>query len=269
MTETAEIQSVLFDTHCHLDLTPLGGRVDEVLSAAARSGVRSYLVPGVSPDNWPRIAEMAARDVGVLPAFGLHPMHANSFSAAVLNSLRRLLPQAVAVGEIGLDYLLPGVSRDLQREAFRCQLRLAVESGLPVLIHCRKAFRDLLDIMRQEGATEVGGIMHAFSGSSEIAPEFISLGMYISIAGPVTYANAVRPRLIAERIPLEHLVLETDAPDLSPEPFRGHPNEPAHLQLIAKAVAEIKGVAYEEVARATTANALRLLGWRIAALASG
>lgn len=263
MTETAAIPSFLIDTHCHLDMPSLGTRLDEVVSSAAGAGVRHYVVPGVSPEGWPRIVETAKRAEGVFPAFGIHPMHADMFSQEVMDELRLLLPQAVAVGEIGLDYLLENVPRAIQLKAFRCQLRIAVQEGLPVLIHCRKAFRDLLAVMKQEGVGKVGGIMHAFSGSPEVARECLALGMCISVAGPITYSNAVRPRLIVEQIPLEHLVLETDAPDLAPEPYRGRVNEPVFLPLMAKAVAGIKGVPYDEVVRTTTANAMRILGRRI------
>lgn len=260
MMETVENPPFLIDTHCHLDMPPLVERLDELLCVAAAAGVRQYVVPGVSPEGWPRIADIAARMEEVFPAFGIHPMHAEKFSPEAMECLCRLMPQAVAVGEIGLDYMLKGVSRDLQMEAFRCQLRLAVQSGLPVLIHCRKAFSDLLDVMRDEGAGKVGGVMHAFSGSPEVAMECISLGMCISVAGPITYLNAVRPRLVVERVPLSHIVLETDSPDLAPEPCRRRMNEPSYLPFIAQAVAGIKGVPYEEVVRITTENAMRMLG---------
>jgi TatD DNase family protein len=263
MTETTEIPLFLIDTHCHLDVSPLEERLDEVLSAARSAGVRQIVVPGVSPKGWSGIAAMTTRAAGVFPAFGLHPMHAGMCTPELLDELRLFLPQAVAVGEIGLDYLLEEVPRAVQLEAFRCQLRMAVQKGLPVLIHCRKAFRDLLAVMKQEGVGEVGGIMHAFSGSPEVARECLALGMCISVAGPITYPNAVRRRLVVEQIPLSHLVLETDAPDLTPEPYRGRANEPVFLPLMAEAVAGIKGVSYEEVVRTTTANAMRILGRRL------
>lgn len=260
MTESDNnIPPFLIDTHCHLDALPPELLLKQ-LSAASRVGVGIYLVPGVSPENWPRIAEIAERIEEVFPAFGLHPMYADTFTIELLDNLSRMLPQSVAVGEIGLDYTIGNIPRELQLEAFRLQLRLAVQAGLPVLIHCRKAFGDLLNVMKEEGADRVGGIMHAFSGSPEMAREFIRLGMCISIAGPVTYKNAVRPRNLVERIPLSHIVLETDAPDLSPEPYRGLKNEPAFLVRMAETVAEIKGTSYGEVAKITTENAIKILG---------
>jgi TatD DNase family protein len=173
--------------------------------------------------------------------------------------LARLAGGAVAIGEIGLDFLLPGIPRERQIQAFRGQLQLAVRMGLPILIHCRRAFQDLLRIMREEQAEKVGGIMHAFSGSPETARECIGLGFAISVAGPVTYRNAVKPIELVKKIPLAHLILETDSPDMTPEPYRGKANEPAFLVETAKKVAEIKGVGLDELAAVTTRNAERLL----------
>jgi len=175
-----------------------------------------------------------------------------------VDRLRPFAARGVAIGEIGLDYLITAVTRERQQAAFRAQLRLALEMQLPVLIHCRKAFQDLLTILREEHAERVGGVMHAFSGSPEIATECIKLGFLISISGTVTYANAVRPLEIVRQIPLDYLVLETDAPDMTPEPYRGRSNEPAFLIETARKVAEIKGISVEEIARVTTANARRL-----------
>jgi TatD DNase family protein len=249
---------MLIDTHCHLDDRSLLSRLPEVLSAARAAGVEKFIVPGVAPEGWDVIARLADADVGVYPACGLHPMAADRFDEALPEKLRPFARRGVAIGEIGLDYLVTDVPRDRQQAAFRAQLRLAAEMGLPVLIHCRKAFRDLLDILGEEHAGRTGGVMHAFSGSPEIARECIDLGFLISIAGTLTYANAVRPLEIVRQIPLEFLVLETDAPDMTPEPHRGGTNEPAFLVEIARKVAEIKGVSVEEVARVTSANAEKI-----------
>lgn len=246
------------DTHCHLDHPALAGRRAELLQRARSAGVRRFVVPGVEPAGWEGIAALANREEGIFPAFGLHPMHAALGDEGVLTDLARFARSAVAIGEIGLDYLLPEVDRERQLMAFRHQLRLAVSLGLPVLIHCRRAFQDLLRVLREEKASLVGGVMHAFSGSPDVAKECIGLGFAIAVAGPVTYRNAVRPLEVVGDISLDHLVLETDAPDLTPEPNRGRENEPAFLVEIARRVAEIKGIAVAEVERATTANAERL-----------
>jgi TatD DNase family protein len=249
---------MLIDTHCHLDDPSLVNRLPEVLHAARSAGVAKYIIPGVSPGGWDDITPLADFEEGIFAAFGLHPMRATLYSPMLLDALAQRLPGAVAVGEIGLDYLYADQPKKRQEEAFRAQLRLAVAAGLPVLIHCRRAFRDLLSILREEGAEKVGGAMHAFSGSPEIARECLHLGLYISISGTVTYLNAVKPLEVVRSIPLDRLLLETDAPDMTPEPFRGQPNEPAFLVETARKVAELKGVTVEEVARVTTANAERL-----------
>uniref|UniRef100_A0A831TZN8 TatD family deoxyribonuclease n=1 Tax=Geobacter metallireducens TaxID=28232 RepID=A0A831TZN8_GEOME len=250
---------MLTDTHCHLDDPALRPRLGEVMAAARQAGVGRIIVPGVAPDGWDRIASLAREHEGIFPAFGIHPQAACQAGDDTLARLASLAATAAAVGEIGLDHLLRHVPRAVQERAFREQLRIAVAAGVPVIIHCRRAFEPLLRILREEGVARVGGVMHAFSGSVEIARECIGLGLLISVAGTVTYANAVRPLAVAREIPLEHLLLETDAPDLTPEPLRGTPNEPAFLPLTARRLAELKGVTLEEAARVTSANAARLL----------
>jgi TatD DNase family protein len=250
---------MFIDTHCHLDDPVLSGRLREVIGNARLAGVNRFIVPGVTPRCWGTISALADGESGIFPAYGLHPMHADLYQEDVASELAFYAESSVAIGEIGLDYMLQEIPRERQIQVFRDQMGMAVKMGLPVLIHCRKAFRDLLMIMWDEHAERVGGIMHAFSGSSEVAGEFIRLGFAISVSGPVTYLNAVRPVELVRKIPLEHLVLETDAPDMPPEPFRGNTNEPAYLLETAKKVAQIKGVSLEEVAAVTTRNAERLL----------
>ena len=249
---------MFIDTHCHLDAPSIRDRLPDVLAAAAIAGVKRFIVPGVGPEGWDDIMALAAGEPRIHPAPGIHPMNADQCSDEALLRLAGLCGEAVALGEIGLDYAVETVPREVQQAALRKQLRLAVSLGLPVLIHCRRAFPDLLCILREESAERVGGVMHAFSGSAEIARDFINMGFLISIAGTVTYGNAVRPLELVRRVPLDHLVLETDAPDMTPESYRGRPNEPAFLLETAKKVAEIKGVPLEEVAAVTTANAERM-----------
>lgn len=249
---------MLTDTHCHLDDPTLRPRLGEIMAAARQAGVERIIVPGVTPGGWDGIAALAVEHDGIFPAFGIHPMAADQADDDSLARLMSLAGTAVALGEIGLDHLVPHPPRGAQEAAFREQLRIAVTAGLPVLIHCRRAFESLLRILREEGVSRVGGVMHAFSGSVEIARECIGLGLLISIAGTVTYRNAVRPVAVAREIPLEHLLLETDAPDMTPEPLRGTPNEPAFIALTARRLAELKGVTPEQVARTTSANAARI-----------
>jgi TatD DNase family protein len=256
----AEDQLHLIDTHCHLDCEPLRSHLEETMAEACRAGVTGCVVPGVHPGDWGRIAALAPEQAGVkiFPAFGVHPMHADLADDTVLNRLAEMAGQGVAIGEIGLDPAY-GIELRIQERAFREQLRLAVGQGLPVLVHCRGAFLRTLQILREEKAGQVGGIMHAFSGSPEMAREFIRLGFAISLSGTVTWERSVRPVRLAREIPLDSLVLETDAPDLTPRPFRGEPNQPALLREVLIAVAGIRGTLVTETARAAMANARRVL----------
>jgi len=248
---------MFIDTHCHLDDESFAGRLLEILERARAAGVTRFIVPGVGPSCWDKVMAVAAGNDRIFAAPGVHPMRAMQFSEAALVRLEELAPDAVAIGEIGLDYSYD-VPREVQQATFRAQLRLAVRLGLPVLIHCRRAFADLLTILGEEKVENAGGVMHAFSGSPEIATECLKLGLCIGVAGPLTFENAVRPLEVVRSVPLERLLLETDAPDLAPVPYRGSPNEPAFLVEIARKVAEIKGVSLEEVARTTTATAHHL-----------
>lgn len=249
----------LIDTHCHLDLKPLVTHLPQVLAAARQAGVQRFVVPGVHPDGWKRIEALAATYREIEPAIGIHPMHAALADADALTILAGAAAHSVAIGEIGLDpaYSVP---LETQETAFRHQLRLAVSVGLPVLVHCRRAFQRTLEILREEKVSHVGGIMHAFSGSPEMAGEFIRLGFAISLSGTLTWQNAVRPLRLAREIPLEHLVLETDAPDMPPQTHRGQANQPAWLTEVLLALAATKNLTPEAVAVATHDNSVRALG---------
>jgi TatD DNase family protein len=248
----------LIDSHCHLDLEPLKSGLPHILQEACAAGVLGFVVPGVHPDGWPGISALAGENLRIFPAYGIHPMHAGCLNDQVLDQLLERVTQGVAIGETGLDPAY-SVSLELQERAFREQLRIAVTHGLPLLIHCRRAFQRVAAILREERADQVGGIMHAFSGSVEMAREFIRLGFAISISGTVTWNNAVRPLRVARELSLEHLVLETDAPDMTPQRYRGVFNRPAWITETALRVAEVRGISLEEVARMTTANARRIL----------
>ena len=249
----------LIDTHCHLDLEPLVTHLPRVLATARRAGVQRFVVPGVHPGGWERIVALATEHREIVPAVGIHPMHAALADDGTLSALAGMTAGSSAIGEIGLDPAYP-VPLATQEAAFRQQLRLAVSRGLPVLVHCRRAFQRTLQILREEHASHVGGIMHAFSGSPEMAREFIRLGFAISLSGTLTWLGAVRPGRLARELPLEHLVLETDAPDMPPQGHRGEANQPAWLVETLLALAAAKNVAPEAVAAATRENSVRVLG---------
>ncbi|MDD2897904.1 MAG: TatD family hydrolase [Desulfuromonadaceae bacterium] len=248
----------LIDTHCHLDLEPLLSGLPRHLHEASEAGVQQFIVPGVHPDGWAGIAKLAAANSSILPAYGIHPMHAECMTAHVLGTLRERAAGAVAIGEIGIDPAYP-VSMWQQEQALREQIRIAVNCGLPLLIHCRRAFQRILTVLHEERAGQVGGIMHAYSGSAEMAQEFIRLGFALSLSGTLTWNNAVRPLRVVRNVALEHLVLETDAPDMTPQKYRGSFNRPAWLKETAQRTAELKGVPLSEVARITTDNVRRIL----------
>lgn len=248
---------MLIDTHCHLDLPPLYPQLDELLQEARLAGIERWVVPSVHPGSWQRIARMAADYSELRPAYGIHPQYAAEATSEQLNRLDRLAPSGIAIGEVGLDATMGAF--DLQEHLLRSQLRIARRHGLPVLIHCRRCIGRLMVILKEEGAAEVGGIMHAFSGSLESARECIRLGFVISLSCTLTWTTAEKPRRLARELPFEQLVLETDAPDLTPVSHRGQPNRPAWLSEVAHACAAIRDCSVDEVASCTTATARRVL----------
>jgi TatD DNase family protein len=251
----------LFDTHVHLDASPLRERLLEEVREARQAGVGGFLVPGVRREGWQDLMAAVCSVPGALAAPGLHPLAAGQWDKTAATDLWSLLarPEVAAVGEIGLDRMLAAPAVGVQEQAFREQLRLAVEADLPVLIHCRRATAQLMTVLREEGVQRVGGILHAFSGSLETALEGISLGLAIGFGGTLTYPGARKAPEVLAGIPADWIVLETDAPDLAPHPHRGGDNRPCWLPLVARRVAEIRGWTGEEVARVTTANAKRVL----------
>jgi TatD DNase family protein len=251
---------IFIDTHCHLDDPRLCDRLTEVMAAAEKNGVRKFIIPGVEPRGWEKILLLAEKDERISAAPGVHPMKAEQWNLALSEILKGHVSEIVSIGEIGLDYSNGMPPHELQQDVFRAQLQIAREAALPVIIHCRKAFADTLKILAEERIKDFGGVMHAFSGSVEVARTCISLGIKIGISGTVTWRKAIRPFHVVKAISLEHLLLETDSPDLSPEQYRGRVNEPAFMLDIAVKVAEIKGVSVEEVAAITSGNAELLFG---------
>ena len=245
------------DTHIHLDYLDAP---QAQLEEARRAGVGAWVVPGTSCERWPALMATAARHAEVYAAPGIHPQAADRCGVSDLNELRRLLqqPGVVALGEVGLDRLVE-CPWQVQEELFVQMIRLAREADKPLLIHARRSTERVLELLRQEGASQVGGIFHAFSGSLETARAIIALNFAIGVGGVVTFATARRLPEVVRGVPPTALVLETDAPDLAPEPYRGQPNRPAYLTLVAERVAALRGWSKQDTARITTANACRIL----------
>jgi TatD DNase family protein len=261
----------LVDSHCHLDESHFDPDREAVIVRAAEQGVTRLVNPGVDLSSSRAAAALARRHSGVYAAVGIHPHDAKTLDAAALVRLKALAQahKNVAIGEIGLDYYRNLSPRDVQRRAFEAQLELAGELGLPVIVHDRDAHDDVLAILshwssslhaRRSTPSGRMGVLHSFSGDAALAERALALGFYIGISGPVTYRNADRLREVVCAVPLERLLVETDAPYLTPHPHRGERNEPAYVRWVAQAVADAKRLTLEQVAVQTCENAAGLFG---------
>mgnify|MGYP004605769929 CR=1 FL=1 len=249
----------IFDTHAHYDDSRFDGDRDAVLAALPEAGVELVLDPGCDLPSSRAAAALAERYGHVYAAAGIHPENCAGFQDADLAALRQLLaqPKVAAIGEIGLDYYwAENPPRDFQQTVFRKQLALAEELDLPVIVHDREAHGDSLSIIREFPA--VTGVFHCFSGSPEMAEELLKRGWYLGFDGPITYKNARRAPEVAAITPLERMVVETDAPYLSPVPVRGRRNDSRYLPHVIAKLAEWKGVTPEEMTRITCENGKRL-----------
>jgi len=257
---------MVFDSHCHLDPESYGGDavVDQLVATAKATGVTRMLTvgSGYGDGSAARAVTVARRHDRVWASVGMHPHDATDLTDRVLTDLVALAadPKVVAFGEMGLDFFYDNSPRDAQREAFRRQIRTALELDLPIIVHDRdsdgEAFRTLLDEQAFEGA---GVLYHCFAGDVADMEQLVDAGGYLSLPGVVTYKKSVDSQAVARAVPLDRLLVETDAPFLTPEPLRGRRNEPAHVTLTVDAIARLRGISYEELAAATTATACRLL----------
>jgi TatD DNase family protein len=258
--------SIFIDTHCHLDA--FGEDQAHLLQAANAAGVDRIVVPSVSGGNFAGVRTLCEKFPGCFPAYGIHPIFTDAATAEDLATLRDYLAcyRPVAIGEIGLDFYIENYDQARQEYFLVEQLKLAREFDLPMLLHIRRAQDTVLKHLRRfyrSGcpSTKLGtGIVHAFSGSRQQADEFIKLGFKLGFGGAATHPRATRLRELAATLPLDCMVLETDAPDMPPEFIeRGQPNKPEYLPRIAHVLAELRGISPEELAQATTANALSVL----------
>jgi TatD DNase family protein len=260
---------MFIDSHCHIDGPEYDADREEVIARAREAGVTTMLNVGTGDPHSgaiDRAVDLAEKHEGIYAAVGVHPHDAKLFDNAAEQHLLDLVRQStrvIAWGEIGLDYHYEHSPRDVQREVFRRQLRLAREQNLPVVIHSREADDDTIRILREElTGYERGGVLHCFGGSLAMAQDAIELGFFISFAGNLTFKKAEDLREVARQLPLDRLLIETDCPYLTPVPFRGRRNEPAHVIETAGCLAEIHGKDVEEIGRVTSENFVRLFGVR-------
>jgi TatD DNase family protein len=251
---------MFIDTHCHLDAAEFGDTQADIVRNALSADVLRIVIPAVERANFEAVHQLSQRFPACAPAYGIHPMYTDRAVPNDLDVLRSYLQQhrPVAVGEIGLDFFIPHYDQACQEHFFVEQLKLAREFDLPVLLHIRRAPDTILKHLRQIKVQ--GGVAHAFNGSRQQADEFIKLGFKLGFGGAMTYPRATKLRELAATLPLDSIVLETDAPDIPPDFLdRGQPNKPEYLPRIAQTLAELRGMTLEEVASATTSNASSVL----------
>ncbi|MGG7622139.1 TatD family hydrolase [Bacillus coreaensis] len=253
---------MLFDTHVHLNAEQFSEDLNEVIDRARMEGVQNMVVVGFDRPTILKAMELIEEYDFIYASIGWHPVDAIDMRDEDLVWIEELAkhPKVVAIGEMGLDYYWDKSPKDVQQDVFRKQIQLAKKLKLPIVIHNREATADIVTILKEEKAAEVGGIMHCFSGSVEVAKECVEMNFYISLGGPVTFKNAKKPKEVAQEIPLNKLLIETDCPYLAPHPYRGKRNEPSYVKLVAEQIAELKGLSYEEVSQVTTENAKILFG---------
>jgi TatD DNase family protein len=250
---------MLVDSHCHLNFPELSGRIDEALALMRDNRVTHALCVSVTLQEFPQVRALAERFPQIYASVGVHPDYPD-VPVVTEEELVSLAdhPKIVAIGETGLDYFRIKGDSEWQRDRFRTHIRAAHRSRKPLIVHTRGAAADTLRIMREERAGEVGGVMHCFTESWDVAQGAMDLGFYISFSGIVTFKNALGLKDVARRVPLERMLIETDAPYLAPVPFRGKTNEPGLVKYVAEEIARLRDIPLDQVASATTSNFFRL-----------
>jgi len=251
---------MLIDSHAHLDDERFDQDRDEIIRNLNNYGIELVINPGSDIPSSVKAVSLAKEYKNIYAAVGVHPHDVKTMDDTTLELLSSLAnnEKVVAIGEIGLDYHYDNSPRDLQKKWFIEQIRLAKKLKLPIIIHEREASQDMYNILKQEADSSLTGVLHCYSGSLEMAREYLKMGFYISFAGPVTFKNSRVSKEVAKNIPLEKMLIETDSPYLSPEPKRGKRNEPLNVRYVAAVIAELRGISFDEVVDATSKNTKKL-----------
>lgn len=246
---------MLVDSHCHLDFPDLAGQLPQLLEAMQQNGVVGALCIGVNMEDFPGVLALAEQHPHLFASVGLHPEYADvdEPDQARLEALAAH-PKVIAIGETGLDYYWHKNKPEWQRQRFRTHIRAARAAGKPLVIHTRDSAEDTLRLLEEEGAATVGGIMHCFTESWEIARRALDLGFYLSFSGIVTFKNATQVKEVASKAPLDRILVETDAPYLAPVPYRGKLNQPGYVRFVAEEIARLRGMEFPDLAVATSNN---------------
>ncbi|MDP1525300.1 MAG: TatD family hydrolase [Rhodocyclaceae bacterium] len=250
----------LVDSHCHLDFPELAANIPGLLETMTQNQVGWALCAGVTLERFPAMLELVKAQPNLFAAVGVHPDTEEPAAEADLTTLLELAkdPKVVAIGETGLDYYRLTGDLDWQRERFRTHIRAAKACGKPLIIHTRAAAADTVRILKEEGAGEVGGVFHCFTESVDVARQALDLGFHVSFSGIVTFKKAVELKEVAQMVPLDRLLIETDSPYLAPVPYRGKTNQPAYVRHVAEEIATLRSLSLETIAQATTDNFFRL-----------
>jgi TatD DNase family protein len=255
------MNTLLVDSHCHIDFPDFANEQDRLLAAMAENGVGWALCAGVTLERFPAMLSIVEAQDNLFCGVGVHPDHQEGQDPTVDELLALAAhPKVVAIGETGLDYYRLTGDLEWQRDRFRRHIRAAKACGKPLIIHTRSSAEDTVKVLREEGADSVGGVFHCFTESAEVAQQALDLGFYISMSGIVTFKNAVALKEVARTIPLDRLLIETDSPYLAPVPHRGKRNEPAYVRHVAEEVAKLRAIEYSVLAEATTRNFFKLFG---------
>jgi len=250
---------MLVDSHCHLDFPDLAGRLPEVLARMSEHGVELAVCIGVNLEDFPQVLALAEANPRLYATVGVHPEYTDVEEPDEARLLALAShPRVVAIGETGLDYYWQKDRPEWQRQRFRTHIRAARRCGKPLVVHTRDSAADTLRVLREEGAGEVGGVMHCFTENWASAEEALDLGFHLSFSGIVTFKNAAIVKEVAQKCPLDRLLVETDSPYLAPVPYRGKQNEPAYVKYVAEEIARLRGTSLETITQATTDNFFKL-----------